>query len=94
MIEKCNDLQLPSTLNLTNIVLIPKSTHPSFMQDLRLIALCNVVYQIMAKVLANRLKDILPLIISDAQSAVVPGLSISDNVLVSFEVIHYMKRKT
>ena len=89
-----NDLQFPSTLNLTNIVLIPKCTHPSSMQDLRRIVLYNVVYKIMAKVLANRLKDVLPLIISDAQSAFVPGRSISDNVLTAFEVIHCMKWKT
>ena len=89
-----NDLQFPSTLNLTNIALIPECTHPSSMQDLRPIALCNVVYKIMAKVLANRLKDILPLIILDAQLTFVPGRSIFDNVLAAFEAIHYMKRKT
>ena len=55
------------------------------MQELRPIALCNVVYKIMAKVLANCL---------NAQLAFVPGLSIFDNVLTAFEVIPYMKRKT
>ena len=64
------------------------------MKDLRPIVLCNVVYKIMAKVLANRLKRILPLLISNAQSAFVPGRSICDNILAAFEVIHYMKRKT
>ena len=63
------------------------------MTDLRPIALCNVLCKILAKVLANRLKDVLPGSISENQSAFVPGRSISDNVLVAFEIIHHMKRK-
>ena len=64
------------------------------MKDLRPIALCNVAYKNMAKVLANRLKETLPLIISNAQLAFSLGRAICDNVLAAFEVIHYMKRKT
>ena len=87
------DLQFPSELNKTNIVLIPKCSQPTTMKDLCPIALCNVACKIMAKVSANRLKETLSLIISDAQSAFVPRRSICVNVLAAFEVIHYMKRK-
>lgn len=43
--------------------------------------------------LANKLKDILPGVISEHQSAFVPGGNISDNVLVALELLHFMKRK-
>lgn len=37
---------------------------------------------------------ILPLLISENQSPFIPERSITDNVLIAFEIIHYMKRKT
>ena len=64
------------------------------MKDYRLIALCNVNYKILAKVLANRMKKLLPRIISHEQSSFVSRRSITDNVLVAFEIIHRMKRKS
>lgn len=77
----------------TNIVLIPKKHDPKGMADLRPISLCNIIYKVVSKVLANRLKGILDFIISASQSAFIPGRLITDNILVSYEVMHYMKRK-
>lgn len=83
----------PPSLNDTNICLIPKCDNPENMQDLRPISLCNVLYKVFAKVLANRLKSTLSKVISEFQSTFVPGRSIIDNILVAFEIIHSMKRK-
>lgn len=51
------------------------------------------MYKILAKVLANRLKEFLPNLISENQSTFVPSRNISDNVLVALELLHFMKRK-
>lgn len=87
------DAAFPLGLNDTNVVLIPKKENADEMKDLRPIALCNVLYKVIEKVLANRLKSILPGIITDNQSAFVPGRSITDNMLLAFELLHYMKQK-
>ncbi|KAJ8755558.1 hypothetical protein K2173_022137 [Erythroxylum novogranatense] len=84
----------PSSLNETAIVLLPKKPEPEYMTDLRPIALCNVVLKIMMKMIANRLKCLLPKLISESQSAFIPGRSIQDNCILAFEVMHAFHRKT
>ena len=59
--------ELPVNLNETLLTLIAKCENPITMRDLRPIVLCNVLYEIIAKLLANRLKTILLHVISDNQ---------------------------
>lgn len=61
------------------------------MDDYRPIALCNVYYKVISKLLSIRLKPILQNIISENQPAFIPDRAISDNVLITHEVLHFLK---
>jgi hypothetical protein len=54
-------------LNSTFLTLIPKENNPSTFGDYRLIALCNLCYKLITKIIANRIKPILSRTLSGEQ---------------------------
>jgi hypothetical protein len=63
------------------------------MSDYRPIACCNVLYKIISKIICNRIKPFLPLLISENQSAFIPGRYIAENVLLAHEQIRQFNRR-
>jgi hypothetical protein len=84
--------QILQALNATFLTLIPKEGQAYHPKQFRPIALCNVIYKLLTKVIARRLKPILPTIISPEQSGYVEGRQILDNVILAHEVIHSLQK--
>ncbi|GJW12014.1 sodium/hydrogen exchanger 6 [Tanacetum coccineum] len=86
--------KLLKELNHTIISLIPKVTTPARINDYRPISCCNVLYKCISKIIANRVKEGLGDIVSINQSAFVLGRRISDNILLTRELMkNYHRRR-
>lgn len=83
---------LPMGLNDTNLVIIPKVQTPERVTQFRPIRLCNVAYKIVTKVMTNRLKRIMPDLISPSQSSFVPESQIIDNIVIYQEILQTIRR--
>lgn len=69
-------------INTTIFTLIPKCEQPEKVSQFRHIACCNVLYKIISKMLCNRLKKVLPDLVSEVQGAFFSGRFIMQNILV------------
>lgn len=85
---------LPPHINDTNIALIPKKLVPAIPSDYRPISLCNVIYKIISKTLANRLKPHLPNYIHPSQQAFIEGRRINNNIIIAQEITHSFALKS
>ena len=91
VISILNGHDIPPKLNQTLVTLIPKRPKPNKISNFHPISLRNVIYKSITKVISNKLKPLLPSIISDTQGAFVQVRLIADNILTAFEVLHAMR---
>ena len=75
------------------IALIPKSANTSSASDFRPISCCNVIYKVIAKLLAARLPQALVSIISPMQNAFLEGRLMTDNIHLLQELLRNYERK-
>lgn len=78
-------------LNSTNIALFPKVNNSKCIFQYRPISLSNFIYQIIPRVMANKLKKWIHLLVFEQQSAFTPKRSIQDNIIISHKAFHGLK---
>ena len=82
--------KMPANINSNFIALIPKTKDPTSFVDFRSIALCNLIYKINSKIIANHIKVTLEKHISKDQYGFLKGRSIHDAISIAQEVLHTM----
>lgn len=81
-------------VNNTLLVLIPKVDNSEFVTQFKPIALCNVAYKLITKVIVNWIKPHLNGMISPYQSSFIPGRTIHHNIIIAQEMVHAMNKMT
>ncbi|KAF3790361.1 LINE-1 retrotransposable element ORF2 protein [Nymphaea thermarum] len=83
--------KLVKKINRNYIALITKKEGLFKVDDLRPIALCNVLYKIISKFLSFRMKNCLQKVISNGQGAFLPRRSFTENIIFAHECIHSLE---
>ncbi|XP_059639948.1 uncharacterized protein LOC132282327 [Cornus florida] len=87
--------KLLKEVNNFYIALVPKTSNPTTLNDFRPISCCNTLYKCIAKLIANKLKNVLPSIIDSFQNAFIKGKHIGDSVLLAQKLLQgYHKQLT
>ena len=74
-------------------MLISKHAGACEFTHFRPISLCNTVYKLILKILANRMRSTLKRLIAPSQAVFVPGRWIHENGLIAQELVATVKRK-
>ena len=76
------------------ITCIPKDDKPKqFMKNWRPISLLNTTYKLVSSCIAERIKSVLPLLISNDQTGFIPGRFIGENTRLIYDLLHFTEEK-
>ncbi|CAL5361639.1 unnamed protein product [Camellia sinensis] len=84
--------KLAKGVNSSFITLIPKKKNPLDLSDFRPISLVSSIYKVLAKVLSRRIRQVLPKLIGEVQTAFLSGRCILDGVLIANEVVDWWRK--
>ncbi|KAJ9536724.1 hypothetical protein OSB04_un000109 [Centaurea solstitialis] len=74
-------------INHTLLCFIPKIPNATRVADFRPISCCSVLYKVISKVIAERMKPYLAQLVGPTQSAFIPGRRIADNIMMAHELV-------
>lgn len=83
--------EIPKEINTTYLCLIHKVPNANHIKNFRPIDLCNTIYKIITKILANRLKQFLAKIISPFQVSFMKNRRASDNTIIIQELFSNLR---
>lgn len=94
MHEFFQNVKLLKQVNHGVVALIPKVKHAPKARDFRPISCCNVFYKTITKIIANRLAEVVPSIVDQAQNAFLEERLMNDNILLAQQLIRKYGRST
>lgn len=81
-----------ASVSLKNICLFLMVDKAEFVEQFRPISLCNSLYKVVSKVIVQRLKDIVPIVVSHYQTGFVPWRRIQENIFIARKMGHSMTK--
>lgn len=86
-------VKVNGALNATFLTLIPKKDRPGIFKYFRPIALCNLVYEVISKIIANIIKHVLSKFMTKEKFGFLEDRKIMDVIGVAQEGLHSIKTK-
>lgn len=93
VLHALNSSEFLRNINHTFITLILKKKYLTKIVDFHSINLCNVIYNLVSKMISNRLKTVLFNLVLESQCVFVTGRQFTDNELIIYELVHFLRRK-
>ena len=86
--------QLSITQKQGIITCIPKGDKPrQFMKNWRPISLLNTVYKLASSCIAERIRSVLPILISNDQTGFIPGRYIGENTRLIYDILYFTEEQ-